>query len=732
VGIGYRGKSLKEMLAARDRLLQETGRLWGLKELPLHQEDPAKVMRFQLKLLGACIASRELAKLTAASPVVRTTGECIFMVLVPEGDVAVASFGLTGHVGAVPLQVKSMIELGYEENPRIRSGDIFSNNDTQYGGPHAADNYTFMPIFHDGELIAWSCAMNHILEVGGALAPGSYPGLTPNCFTDGFLYPLLKTGENFTTFKWFDLMWERRTRQPLFNIIDNKMRVSGAKLLHDKVLEVIQEFGADYFSNAGRELLERERRRALNFFKERTIPGIYEEISLGYNDSYKGRMSQLFPQSDRSWLMLRRTDIQIKGDGGVGIDFEGSNSQDYFGYNASPGGLRVGLSFWWVPMVMYGGALNTAFNYALDLKAPSGSIFNANDPYLSRSSCFSSTAMLITNLSRFQSRAMYSRGIIEECMVKEQGSSMLEQEGVFDNGVPWGFTYWSLAGADSTGARPYKDGDTLCASHLNPQSDAGEDEEYELYMPPFIVLGKSFLPGGCGYGRHRGAVGVQVVLLVIDPGKMVRQSASCGSSVNTTQGGSGVSGGYPGFIGWNMAFHDTNMRELMKSGEGYPSTLAEIQSWIRSGKLKVGKIEVWGGDVAPTYYKDGDLHVFIANTNGGWGDPLDRDLNLVEKDLNQGWVTPEANRKVYGAVAERVGGQWKVNREATAKVQQEMRQKRKKRAVSFKEWWAQQRQQAMNIDFSEPVRSLYSDILKYEKFRHQFTSTWQLPEDYSL
>ena len=41
MGTGYQNRSLKEMLAQRDRLLSETGHLWGLKELALHQEDPA-------------------------------------------------------------------------------------------------------------------------------------------------------------------------------------------------------------------------------------------------------------------------------------------------------------------------------------------------------------------------------------------------------------------------------------------------------------------------------------------------------------------------------------------------------------------------------------------------------------------------------------------------------------------------------------------------------------------
>jgi len=508
--------------------------------------------------------------------------------------------------------------------------------------------------------------------------------------------------------------------------------VTGAKLLHDKVLEIVEEFGVDYFSKAIREILERERRRALNVFKERTIPGTYQEVNIHYADRQKGRMTQLFPEADRTWLMARRSDVQVLNDGRVSIDMDGSNSQDCFSTNSYEGGLRVALSMWWIPMVMHGGLLNTAINYALELKAPGGSIFNPDDPYLSSTACFENTTPLITNLGRFQARAMYSRGIIEETLVKECATALLEQEGVFDNGVPWGFAYFSLAGADSVGARAYKDGDTLAATHLNPESDSGEDEEFELYMPPVMLLGKTFLPDSCGHGKYRGGLGIQVVQMIVDPGKRTTQTSSAGSSIYTTQGGSGPSGGYPGLVGWNVSFHDTNMRQLIESGEGYPSTLAEIQRWIADGKLKVGNTEVWGTCSPPIDFKDGDLHVYIACSACGWGDPLDRDLGLVEKDLNEGWMSPQANRTAYGAVAERVDGKWKVDREATAKVRQEMRERRKERAHSAREWWTRERQRMMNEDLSSPVRNLYSDILKYEKFNRQFTTTWQLPENYQL
>jgi N-methylhydantoinase B/oxoprolinase/acetone carboxylase alpha subunit len=654
------------------------------------------------------------------------------MVLLPEGDAVAASLGLAGHVGCAPLQVRNMIQLDYEENPGIKPGDIFGNNDPYYGGVHLADNYTFMPIFYNGELIAWSCAMNHILEVGGALAPGSCPSLSPTHFTDGFSYPLLKIGENFNTFRWFDLMWERQTRMPLFNIIDSKMRVTGAKLMHDKVLEIVEEFGLDYFRKAIREILERERRRVLSFFKERTVPGIYQDVHLGYSGIYKGRMSQLFPEADRDWLLTRCTETQIQSDGSLSIDFEGTVSQDYFDINGYEGAVRLGLSWWWSTMVMYGGTLTTAIDYALKLKAPKGSMFNPDNLQVGTSMAVASGTGLVPNMSRSQCRAMYSRGIIEEVMERNQTSGIIEQEGVFGNDVTWSFTYFSLSGSQSIGGRPYKDGEALCVSIFNPQSDAGEDEEFELYMPPFVVLGKDFLPGDCGYGKYRGGMGVQLVLLVVNPGKMVRQVGYQSNTIDTTCGGTGLSGAYPAPGGWNVAFRDTNMRELIQAGEGYPSTLPEIYRWIEEGKLKVGNIETWGGPTPPMNLKDGDLWVYIQPSNGGWGDPLERDMSLVEKDLNEGWVSPEANRLVYGAIAQHIDEEWKVDRETTAKAQQEMRRRRKERAVSGKEWWAQQRQRVMNKEFSEPVYNLYSDVLKYEKFRSKFMSTWQLPEDYKL
>ena len=60
---------------------------------------------------------------------------------------------LPAHVGTLPFTVKAVISwIGKE---RIHEGDIFIMNDAFLGGTHAQDVRTIMPVFRDGELVAF-------------------------------------------------------------------------------------------------------------------------------------------------------------------------------------------------------------------------------------------------------------------------------------------------------------------------------------------------------------------------------------------------------------------------------------------------------------------------------------------------------------------------------------------------------------------------------------------------
>lgn len=271
MGICYQGRTLKEMVEEKGRLFEETGHAYGLEGLELIEDDPAKFMRFQLRLVAACINSRETAKLISANPASMLQGELLFMLANPEGDCAAASYGLAGHVQSFPFMIRAIAELGFEDDPGITEGDIFATNDPYYGAPHNVDNYTWVPLMYKGELIGWTVGLNHISDVG-ALQPGGLGMISPNTFTDGFIYPPTKTGANFKQHKWWELYWKRRTRTGAFNILDDKMRVAGAVALQSKVLDLVEEFGVDYFRKALREMVERERRLLVQRIRAQAVP----------------------------------------------------------------------------------------------------------------------------------------------------------------------------------------------------------------------------------------------------------------------------------------------------------------------------------------------------------------------------------------------------------------------------------------------------------------------------
>src|SRR5258708_17068608 len=95
----------------------------------------------------------------SASPIVKEIGELAFMLYTPEGDSIALSRGIIVHVHTASDAIKYMIRAGYEDDPGIRPGDIFCNNDASIGDLHNPDVLTIMPIFWEEELIGWAAGV---------------------------------------------------------------------------------------------------------------------------------------------------------------------------------------------------------------------------------------------------------------------------------------------------------------------------------------------------------------------------------------------------------------------------------------------------------------------------------------------------------------------------------------------------------------------------------------------
>jgi len=726
MGICYQGKTFKEIVEERDRLFEETGYCYGLEKLELAEEDPAKFMRFQLRLVSACVNARETAKLITANPMGLLMGELIFMLANPEGDCVSASFGLYGHIQCFPYIIKSIAELGFEDDPGIREGDIFATNDSMYGAPHNVDNYTWVPVFHDGELIAWSVGINHIIDVG-ALQPSGLSSVSFNTFTDGFIYPPLKTGENFKQHRWWELFWKRRTRAEEFNIMDDKMRVAGALAIHDRVLEIVEEFGVDYFRKGLKEILERERRHLLQRIKAQAVPGIYNYLQIS-RVKYKGLVGRLFASANRDWLLHIPAELHILPDGKLFFDMEGLTSEDEFHCNIYEPGLRMTSSMGMWPMFAHTKTVNPALRYINDWNLPPGCMYNPQDEYRATIMGLTDASKLMFAIFNCFTLAYFTRGFLEEGFPQEGGSMAYGMDGILEDGYDWTGGDMLLIASTGGSAYPYKDGVVALWAFPNPASDMGETEASEFTQPTNLNIGRKLIPDYCGPGKYRGALGMGITQVILDPGQRLTQAVFIGQSgVGNTA--IGMAGGYPGQGDLVYFGHDTNMREILDGGLPYPTDFVQIKEWINEGKLKVGSSELYNMATPNVDLKDGDIVAVAAGAKGGWGDPLEREFSLVENDLHYGWITPDVARQVYGVVANEEG---KPKVKESEELRQQMRNRRKERSVDAREWWKNEREKVLNKDFPEDVHNMYTDCLQYGKFRRQFMGMWQLPEDYEL
>ena len=91
---------------------------------------------------------------------------------------------------------------------------------------------------------------------------------------------------------------------------------------------------------------------------------------------------------------------------------------------------------------------------------------------------------------------------------------------------------------------------------------------------------------------------------------------------------------------------------------------------MRAANSRIHNLEVWKTDCPELSLQNNDLFIDAAGSSGGWGDPLDREPQLVVDDLNQKGVSTEYQflSDMHGVVARQNGhGTWELDKEATLK-----------------------------------------------------------------
>lgn len=731
MGIGWGGKTLRQMLEESERAFRETGRCYGIERLTLREEDPLKLERFQWRMISATIGARDTVKYACASPGTRELGELILLYHTPEGDCLAASQGLFSHIHILSLGVKELIRTDREATTGLKEGDIFGDCDPPMsGGAHPADVRTFTPVFWEGEVVGWASGIAHEVEVGGA-SPGAYP-FGWEIYQDGYRYYMRRIGENDLLYDQdFLKQIERCCRMPVLWILDEKARASGLILIRERIKEIIQEFGIDYYKRAIREIAEEGRRAFLTKVRERLVPGRIRSAFF-YPVLMKGQGN---PYNDEDSMMHIHAELTIRDDGKLIWDFDGTSRRGWHPFNQYGGEDHV-LVGHMIYQLMYDGRGNAGIIYGMEQNYPPGSVLNPVYPYASCSQCWSVHSGAGGILSHMISLGFYSRGYLEEVNTLAAYEHWSDIGGIGGSGLdeaPFGFSWFEFS-ATSSGASGVQDGVLGLAVHI-PETDMADCEVWELpgAQAGLIYLGRLYTREDQGYGRYKGCNGYHTLVFFWNPPKVTvttEPSAGGGRPIHPY----GLYGGYPPPGPWSLLLKKTNIPELIKNKQPVPHSLTEVLDMIKEGRLKVGSIELRQGSTNSRRLEHGDLLIIQRAGGPGLGDPIDRQPEDVKNELAQGWITQKRAEAIYGVVASysEETAEWSIDLKATEQKRREIREARKRRGIPTKEWWKKERQRFLHKDISDIMVKMYRECMAFsQKFANELIEFWQAPNDFT-
>jgi N-methylhydantoinase B len=617
---------------------------------PAAQLDPVKYEIFAHRLWEIGEEGRLALQRVTASPIVAQGGECMSSFYTPDGTMVLACSGHLRFAAATSDAIKKMIEW-FGDSPGFFEGDQVFQNDPYTAGAHTYDQMVVMPIFHQGELLAWTASSSHTADVGGPLRGGA-----TEIFHEGIRILGLKVVEKgefrADVFKTIT----EQCRDPHYVGMDLKSRIAANNVCAARYLDLVAKLGKDFVVAAAQKMVDDAERMARE--RLRAIPdGTWTARSYGTRPNKKTGTADVYQ------IVVAMTK---RGDE-LELDFEGTSDQSDSDLNSSlPNTVaHVAISmtntlFWNVPWS--DGKLRP-----ITLKVREGSILHARYPAACSHGPRVGTA-LVAAINECLAKMLFAAGELDDVNGTWSAHWTAGGPGYFYGGknreglpVPQGL--YDIHGS-GLGAAPHRDGvDT--GGHMNIPSGGISDIERTEMQYPFLYFTRSHLPDGGGPGRWRGGNGPQRIYRVFGSNDVSVEYKPYGGLPEFSYG---LFGGYPvGGGGERLMFEPAaGVEDRLSNGE-YPVTGEEL----RNGQW--GEPRIPKGAPPRIPLPEGSILIDYAFCGGGYGDPLDREPELVARDLRHQQVTPRAVERIYGVVLDAAGA---VDQEATRKRREEIRAER--------------------------------------------------------
>ena len=498
------------------------------------------------------------------------------------------------HLGSLIPAMKA-VDAYFEGE--INEGDLILHNDPTYGGSHSIDTCMYKPVFYKGELVFWTVCKGHLTDIGGPVPAGYNPD-AKEIFAEGLRIPPIK-------------LWDRGVpRNDILNMLLLNMRarrdqegdfnalIGACQVGERNLLALIEKYGLEMVQACIDELLDMAERQMRGLIK--SVPdGVYEGLAV-LEDAGHG-----FGDMDITAKVTVKKDT-------CHIEINSPPQVPYF-INSYEGNSYSGV---YLGLMMFA-QLPPPYNEGLyrcvtvDM-GPKGSLCNAVEP-APHMNCTTTPMETLTDAVRLAfEKAVPSK--VAASWGHANGLNIAGWDNRHDEEYVTMVLATIIAGA---GATPQQDGWHACGPECCFGALTSGDVELLEYSYPIIIHNYSLMTDSGGAGKYRG--------------------------------GSGTA--------WKVEPMDSDMTFIM-FGEGrrIPAVgaagaeSAYIEPKVGSMDIcRNGKVETLRDNVIDVI-KPGE---WVMNKNpggGGYGDPMDRPVDLVVSDVKNKLVSIKGAKEDYGVI----------------------------------------------------------------------------------
>lgn len=527
----------------------------------------------------------------AISPIISETNDCAHGIFHPETGETIAQgrFGLPVFLANMQFTVQNLIA-HVRDAGGFRPGDVWILNDPYKSGTHLQDVVLVAPHFVEGELFALLASTGHWMDIGGGV-PGGWAPSAQEIHTEGMMIPPVKLYDEGALNRPLVSMFTTNVRLPT-QIEGDLFAMANVFTVGRRGLDsLVRRYGRETLAECVAEMIERSERQMRSYIEE--IPdGVYVHEDFLDNDGIEDKPIKV------------RLALTVEGSS-LHFDFSGSDPAARGPVNLARSTTQstcfIALKHVFADVPVNGGAFRpTRFTI------PEGSIVSAAYP--------SPVSGYLEPIGRVFDVVI---GALAQAIPERTPAPAFGTVGVVTVGgrQPDTGNYFVAVFPYPGGYGGHSRGDGLVngtppVSMANFMSIEMSEHRYPLQFEEYAIREDS---GGAG--RFRGGCGTRY---------RFRARSECvvsalGDRVDHVP--FGIAGG----------------RDAAPSRVRFTIAGREMTPPMRS---KIEKQRMMKDDALSAASPGG----------GGFGDPLERDLDSVERDLNLGYISRRTAEEVYGVV----------------------------------------------------------------------------------